>query len=354
MRTTKLFATISFFLPLLLQADQVVLKNGDRITGKIISTDEKILTLQTTAMGEVKIDRGAVVSMSSEGPLTVTLTKGEKLVGMIDAVETSAKITAAPDKVVTVPYIEVAAIRSSTAQAAWEREQLRRSHPPLNDFWSGTVGLNVASASGNAKTTTFGTGASAQRATGADKLSLSYSQIYSTQSTVVPFGATANRISGGLRYDRNVASRMFAFGVNSYDYDQFMDLDLRSVVGGGLGFHAYKSATSFWDLGAGSDWSREAFGTGLVRNSGELLISEESAHQVTTLVKLYQRLSAYPNLSYGGQYRANLDAGASFRLTRALSWNVALSDRYLSNPIPGKMKNDTILTTGIGVNFEQR
>jgi len=46
-----------------LQADQVTLENGDRITGKIITSDSKTLTIKTDAMGDVKIDRAAVEAL---------------------------------------------------------------------------------------------------------------------------------------------------------------------------------------------------------------------------------------------------------------------------------------------------
>jgi putative salt-induced outer membrane protein YdiY len=341
-------------LPVVLEADQVTLKNGDRITGTILSTEEKTLAVKTEAMGEIRIERSAIAALSSDEPLTVTLTKGDKVVGKLRAKELETLITTAEGKVVTVERAEVEAIRTASAQAAWDREQVRRTHPPLNDFWSGTIDLNLASASGNAKTTTFGTGASASRITGSDKIVLTYSQIYSRQSTVAPFGATANRISGGVRYDRNFTDRLFGFAMNAYDYDRFLDLDLRSVVGGGLGVHVYKTARSYFDVAGGAGWNREKFGTGLVRNSGELIVSEESAHQVTSILKLFQHASVFPNLSSGGDYRLNFDGGASLKLTRALSWNVTLTDRYLSNPLPGKRKNDTLLTTGIGISFEQR
>ena len=170
----------------------------------------------------------------------------------------------------------------------------------------------------------------------------------------MPTASTANRISGGIRYDRNITGKLFGFAVNSYDYDKFMDLDLRSVLGGGLGCHAYKTSMSYLDLAAGADWNREAFGTGLVRNSGELLVSEESSRQVTTIVKLFERLSVYPNLTKRGEHRLNFDGGASLKLTKALSWNVTLTDRYLSNPVPGKKANDLLVTTGISIGFEQK
>lgn len=354
MRRPRLFAMLLVCLPFLLEADQAVLNNGDRVTGTIVNTDEKVVVMKTAAMGEVRIDRGAIASLSSDEPLTVTLQNGGKVTGRVRVEEGKAVVTTPEGKPVSVPYPQVLAIRNSAAQAAWEREQTRAANPPLMDFWSGTVGLNLATARGNARTTTFGAGATAQRVTGFDKIIFNYSQIYSTQSTVAPFGATASRVSGAVRYDRNITARVFGFALNSYDYDRFLDLDLRSVVGGGLGYHAYKSARSYWDLGAGADWAREAFGTGLVRNSGEALVSEESLHQLNTAVQLTQRLSVFPNLTSRGDYRLNFDGGASFKLTKLLSWNVTLSDRYLSNPLPGKKSNDLLLTTGLSISFEQK
>ena len=33
----------------------------------------------------------------------------------------------------------------------------------------------------------------------------------------------------------------------------------------------------------------------------------------------------------------------------ALSWNLALSEHYLSNPVPGRKGNDWLYTTGLGI-----
>lgn len=55
--TGKIFLFFGLIGTCCLQADQVTLKNGDRITGKIVTSDAKTLTIKTDAMGEVKIDR---------------------------------------------------------------------------------------------------------------------------------------------------------------------------------------------------------------------------------------------------------------------------------------------------------
>jgi len=40
------------------------------------------------------------------------------------------------------------------------------------------------------------------------------------------------------------------------------------------------------------------------------------------------------------------------KLSRWLSWQLSLSDRLNSNPIPGKKKNDVLFTTGLRFTFE--
>ena len=54
-------------------ADQVTLKNGDRLSGEILKSDEKSLTLKTEFAGEVKIDWSAVTNVDSSQDMTVGL-----------------------------------------------------------------------------------------------------------------------------------------------------------------------------------------------------------------------------------------------------------------------------------------
>ena len=61
----------------------------------------------------------------------------------------------------------------------------------------------------------------------------------------------------------------------------------------------------------------------------------------------------FNNLSRTGEYRVNGDLGLSFKLTRWLNWNTSLSDRYLSNPVAGRKRNDFLYTAGLGVTFSQ-
>jgi hypothetical protein len=47
----------------------------------------------------------------------------------------------------------------------------------------------------------------------------------------------------------------------------------------------------------------------------------------------------------------NFDLGVATKIKKWLSWTLALSDRYLSDPVPGRKPNDWLYTTGIGIAF---
>ena len=68
-----LFRTLSLFLCAAgaLLADQVVLKNGDTLTGRVIQKDGAKLTLKSELLGEVSIPWAAVKSLKSDGDLVV-------------------------------------------------------------------------------------------------------------------------------------------------------------------------------------------------------------------------------------------------------------------------------------------
>ncbi len=51
-------------------------------------------------------------------------------------------------------------------------------------------------------------------------------------------------MQGGLRYDRNLNPKLFAFGAADFMSNALQFLDLRQVYTGGFGFHAIASDTT--------------------------------------------------------------------------------------------------------------
>jgi hypothetical protein len=165
-------------------------------------------------------------------------------------------------------------------------------------------------------------------------------------------------IRGGVRGDLNVSDKLFVFGFTDFEYDAFQHLDMRNVVGGGLGYHAVKTAKTTFDLFGGGSFEQEYFSpnpplepTSLTRKSGEIVAGEELNSKLNSRTSLSERFAFYPNLSDTGQYRYQFDTTAATKLKNWLSWQITFSDRYLSDPLPGLKKNDLLLSTGVRLTF---
>jgi putative salt-induced outer membrane protein YdiY len=144
---------------------------------------------------------------------------------------------------------------------------------------------------------------------------------------------------------------MFAFGSVDLESDQFQSLDLRFTPAGGAGYHAIHTDPTQFDLELGAAADREFFSTGLNRTSAEVLLGEELTHKFTATSSFHEKLVFFPNMSDTGQYRINYDMNWVTAVRKWFSWQVTISDRYLSDPVPGRKKNDVLYSTGLRLVF---
>ena len=330
-------------LALALHADQLVLKNGDRLTGAILKKDAKTITLKSDLFGVITAPWDQVESVTADKPLTVVLKDGKTVQGTVSTVGGNVQVAG-----VSVPPADVQLMRNADEQLAYQR----LLHPRLHQLWIATGTLGFAGSAGNARTSTFTTGVNASRTTRTDKISVSFSAISASAIVNGRSDETASAVRGGVAYDHNVSSRLFVTGFNSYEHDRFQDLDLRAVFGGGFGVHAIRNPRRRFDVVGGGNYNHEKFFT-LTRNAGEFFWGDDYNLAISKAITLVQGYRMFNNLSNTGEYRVNFDLGVSAKLTKWLNWNAASSDRYLSNPVPGRKRNDFLYTTGLGVTFSR-
>jgi len=300
----------------------------------------------------------AVTSITSTQPLHLGLKDGETVVGTVAtsdgkfevATKTTGELAPAKDTVV--------AVRNDDEQKAYDAEIDRLRNPRLTDFWSGILDTGLSVTRGNSATLTYNLAGKAARVTSRDKISVYATAVYATDATTPPSRTTAHAIRGGMRGDLNVDERLFVFGLADFEFDEFQHLDLRNVLGGGLGYHVIKTKNTVFDVFGGGDFEQEYFApnpptepTSLTRKSGEIVLGEELNTKVNNRTTFSEKFSLFPNLSNTGEYRFQLDATAATKLKTWLSWQVTYSDRYLSDPLPGLKKNDVLLSTGLRLTF---
>src|SRR5271157_4251451 len=336
-----------------LAAEQVTLKNGDRLTGTILNVSDKKLTIKTEHAGTVTIDWDAVAQFSSEQPMVVTRTDKQVVSGAVNTKDSEVVVNATSGTQ-TIPMADVAVMRSPADQAAYEKSL----HPGMLEGWVGGGNFGLALARGNSDTTNLALGFNAARPTTTDKWTIQAVSLYSTSTANNVTTTTANALGGFIRYDHNLTPKLFAFGLFAGSYDHAQDLDVRVSPSGGLGYHAIASKVTTLDLLGGFGYTYENYSsgyngstTGVTNNLTSATIGDEFNHKFTPNTSVFQDLYFFPYLNENGNYRGVFDFGISSKLYRAITWNLNFGDRYNSKPVAGNKNNDILLTTGLGLAF---
>lgn len=350
--TLSIVASSLLFLPFAASgADQVVLKNGDRLSGTIVRSDRKELLLKTEFIGDVNVQWDAIERITAEQSVFVTSSEGQVLVGPVTSANGMLQVETESSGRINVAKALVETVRSKPEQDAYLAEIERLRDPSLLDFWSGTLDTGLSLTRGNAETTTFTNSMKTQRTTQRDKISIHATSLYATSDRDGESRTTANAIRGGTRYDVNLSERLFTFGFIDLEFDEFQNLDLRNVLGGGLGWHIINNERTTFDFFSGGSFNQEYFADDITRKSGELVLGQEFNHTIMAGTEFTEKLSLFPNLTNTGSYRLQFDSGISTKLADWLAWHVTLSDRFQSNPVPGVQRNDVLLTTGVRFAF---
>ncbi|HEY7546259.1 MAG TPA: DUF481 domain-containing protein, partial [Blastocatellia bacterium] len=306
--------------------------------------DAKTLVIATEFAGELSIAWGAIEQISSDAPLYLKLADGRTLSGLVSMEGERIEVRTEGAPAVTTDRASVQLLRSEEEQRAFESMQ----RPGWLELWRGSANLGLALTSGNSETTNVALGLALERTTLHDKTSLYAAALYARDSTEGETRTTANAARGGLRYDRNISQSWFGYGFTALENNELQDLNLRLVLGGGLGFHAIRGERVEFDILGGGDWNKEYFEGDIDdRSSAELNLGQTLSWRLGSRSSLREMFFVFPNLSEGGQYRLNFDTTLTTDITRRIGWQLTLSDRYLSNPPAGLDNNDLLLTTGL-------
>jgi len=351
-RQASMFAALVFlFGTYCAVADQVSLKNGDRLTGTITKSDGKTLVLHTADLGDVTVNWPAVQAIKSDKDLHVELPNGETAVGVVSTTGDTLEVATSSGQV-SAPLAGVKALQQ---QADYEKTV----HASLLQDWKGGVNAGFSLTGGNSQTTNLAFGFLAARQTARDKLGLYANSVYATSqiTTITPgfppttsTSTTANTAAGGARFDHDLNSKTFAFVAADFFADALQSLNLRSVFGGGLGYHAIKNDNTTLDFLGGLNYTHESYDT-LSRNLVALTLGEELMHKLGKSTVLNQNLTFFPDLNSLGDYRGTFNFASVTKISKRFGWQNSFSDVYVTNPPIGKKQNDVILTTGLNVSF---
>jgi putative salt-induced outer membrane protein len=358
-RNSKFAVTIlGLLLPFSLLADQITLKNGDHLSGTVQKLDGKNLIFKSDLAGVITVPFDAVTEITTTAPLTIGLKDGKSVVGPTKLEGPKVDVQTAAAGPVETQRDDITTLRDMEEQKAYDDQVELYRHPSLIQLWTGSFSLGIGLAQGNSNTFNLTTGFNAVRDTHKDKTTLYFASIYSENKTCPEAPATgpcttastANSNHGGVIYNRDLNPKLFVWGQADFSSDEFQQLDFQVNPSAGLGWHAIKTDTSYLDILGGGSFNQQYYTT-FDRSSGEIVIGDEYDKVWHKRTHLHQSLRFFPNMTDLGQYRINFDLVGSTNINKVFALNLAVSDRYTSNPPPGTKDNDLILSAGVGITF---
>ncbi len=368
LRKTILALILVFFLGPALHADQLTLKNGDRLTGNVVKSDAKTLVLKTDYAGDVTLQWSAIEAISSTQPLHVGLAGGQIAVGPVTTKDGQISVSTLSAGVVTAAKDSVQTIRSDAEQVAYDAQLERLRHPHLGDYWSGALDTGLSLTRGNSATLSYNFAGKAVRQTDRDKITVDVIAVYGKNDTSTPSQVIANQISGGVRGDVNFSPRWFVYAATDFNSNALQNLDLQNAVYGGLGAHLLKTKTAQFDVFAGAGYNQEFFGaytlpnpapppatisfSAVTQRGAEGNAGEEFDVKIGSRSNFSETLNFFPNISGPSGYRFTFNSSFSTAISKWLGWQIGYSDNFFSNPpSPSIKKSDVLLSTGLRVTF---
>ena len=215
---------ISFFVNAA-NADELIMKNGDRLQGSVVSMSLGKLVFKTSYAGEIKIKWDQVAKLTTEQPLEAYLRNEQTLIGKIVAAEDGTLVFHPADGSPSVP-VPLAQVKT-----------LERPKPPAGWEFGGNVSAGVSKETGNTNTEKYNLIANATISKLPHEVKL-YAEFHKEWSK--------NKLSkdnalGSATYKRFLTNKWFVFGNATAQMDKFKDLSLLGNVGAGPGYQFYRS-----------------------------------------------------------------------------------------------------------------
>jgi putative salt-induced outer membrane protein YdiY len=235
-------------------------------------------------------------------------------------------------------------------------QQASAQPAPLDGKWRGSLGLSASLSAGNTESASFSAKLDATRASPDHKWSIYGTSLYGKRRVDTGDEKTADNGRLGTRYDSDFTPTVFGFALGEAETDRLADLDYRTTLGLGVGYHVFRTSENTFDVFTGLAVTRARYDPDLSTppssgTTNEFLLGEESSHRVTQTVSLKQKLSVYSSVDGSGQYRSVFDASLIVGLTSRLSLQVGLQNKFTSDVPEGVKKSDTLLLTGLNVRF---
>jgi len=321
------------------KTDVVILKNGDRISGNIISLEHGILALKTSNMSTLNIEWPAVRSISSKYAFAIEQIGGAKRYGVISTTDDGARLTVRTgEESVEIPIAEV--------------ERISQFSPRFWDRIKGNLSVGFTYAKASAVSVGSFNFNSYYRSTNIDG-----SLFASSNTTKTSSEGTKQRdvISSTVLFLQQ--GRNFWGLIGSAERDQELGIDARLVGGATLGRRFVQTPITELTGSAGvvatEEWAAGG-GQPTTNLEGVVTASWQVFKYIEPKTTLDLDLAFFPSLTESGRYRGTGNLSLIHKFVGDVTVGITAYLSYDNRPPePGAAITDYGVTFNIGYSFGQ-
>jgi putative salt-induced outer membrane protein YdiY len=318
------------------RADQIVLANGDRLTGKVVSKTEDTLKFRTEYAGEIKVRWKNVVSITTDEPVTVMSANGELRKERLEYAKTGSVKLISEGASREMPLAELAHINPPPHVSG------------TGVSYTGRIDVLASASRGN---------------TDDERLFVQGRLTARAKSYRYSINARAERkdesgvrtASNGLlaaNYDRFLDTDRFAYVRTSLENDEFKDIRVKATLGGGLGWQIFDTKEIELALRGGLDYVVLDRQDGDPKNYPALGWGINYSHWLwPDHLQLFHDQQGFMNLNDASDITLRTITGVRLPIGSGLSANAQLNLDYEGDAGPGTDKTDAQVLLGLGYDF---
>lgn len=318
-------------------ADVVTLQNGDRISGTIKSKASDTVVFESQYMGEITLPWSEITSLVTDQSIRLKL-DGDRVVSgkVIPSEDGTLKLVAEDDLFETkpIPLTNITAI-----------------NPVIEDGKAkirGGINVGAASFTGNTDKKSFHADAEVIARSKNNRVTLGGALDWGEDDGTE---STNNGIAYG-KYDHFISDKWYAYANTSFEMDRFQDLDLRTTLGGGMGYQFIETDRTQLSFEAGPSFVNENYSIGQDNSfaAGRWAVRFEHwlYRDMLQFFHHHEGLLSFDNVS---DYYIRSRTGLRVPLMKGFALTTEIDVDYDNVPSIGKDKTDTVYLINLGYGF---
>ena len=354
--TTSTLVCLLWLLSVSTSSSQTValrLKNGDRISGTILSETTNQITLSTTWQKALVIPITEISSREAIVPVAPVVTNAPVVAVAPTNVPVAAPVaTNAPVAAITpAPAIKSVVIAPPVAPVK----------PKGQPSWHGDIQLGAdAGISQQTRQLYYGRAKIIYAPVGEAAPPGTYSVINRFRNTFdynVAYGTTAGTLSANLMYgsfktdfDLGASRRIYVYNLAGAGYDEVQKINLRYEIGPGFGYHMLTRTNLILNAEAGMNYQVQYLRNNESTYNFYYRLAEDFTWKFAKKFTFDEKFEFFPQVDFG-EYRLRFESNFRFWFLENLSFNLTLLDLYNTQPASGVSRNDLQIRSSIGVKF---